>query len=139
MTNPSAAPSHAPHQSLPAERYVRAERFLPWNAARLTFGMGIDPQWIDDGDGFWFRSETAGGPRYCRVDPGGDAVRPAFDHVGLAAALSRALSAPVDPDRLDLQDLTFQQGPERVTFTSRRPVMDLSPGRRYLRTKRIAV
>ena len=44
-------------------------------------------------------------------------ARPAFDHVRLAAALSRAMSAPVDPDRLDLDDLTFQRDPERVTFS----------------------
>ena len=109
---------HAPTQTLPAERYARAERFLPWNAARLTFGMGIDPQWIDGGDGFWFRSQTAGGPRYRRVEEGGDAVQQAFDHVRLAAALSRAMAASVDPDHLDLQDLMFQHAPERVTFTS---------------------
>ena len=47
MARPSEA-DHVPNQALPAERYARAERFLPWNAARLTFGMGIDPQWIDD-------------------------------------------------------------------------------------------
>ena len=28
------------------------------------------------------------------------------------------LSAPMDPDRLDLQDLTFQRDPERVSFTT---------------------
>ena len=117
MVNPSGVET-ATNQTMPVERYARAERFLPWNATKLVFGMGIEPRWIDGGDGFWFRSETAGGPRYRRVDVGPDAARPAFDHGRLAAALSRAAKAPVDPDRLDLHDLVFQWDPERVTFST---------------------
>ena len=39
VTSPQRPITH-PTRHLPAERYARAERFLPWNAARLTFGHG---------------------------------------------------------------------------------------------------
>ena len=107
----------APCGAMPAERYAGAERFLPWNASRLLFGMGIDPEWIDSGDGFWFREETAGGSRYRRVDSGSGEDVVAFDHVRLAAALSRASGVPYDGDRLDLDDLSFHEGGEPFTFT----------------------
>ncbi len=103
-------------RSLPTEQYRRAERFLPWNANRMLFRMGVDPHWVDGTDAFWYRSETAAGPRYRRVEPATGAVTSAFDHVRLAAALSRASGAPFDPDDLDLKDLTFPRHPDRVTF-----------------------
>ncbi len=105
-------------QALPPERYARAERFLPWNAARLLFSMGVDPHWIDGTDTFWYRIETAHGPRYRRVDPVAGTVTPAFDHVRLAAALTQASGVPIDPDRLDLEGATFLGDPDRLTFTT---------------------
>jgi len=104
--------------TISSERYARAERFLPWNADRLLFQMGIDPRWIEGTDRFWYRSETALGPRYPLVDPTGGTVQPAFDHVRLAAALTRASGLPVDPDGLNLTDLVFEGDSSNVTFTS---------------------
>jgi len=105
-------------QTVVPKRYVRAERFLPWNASRLAFNMGIDPQWSGGGDVFLFRSHTSGGPRYQRVDPIAGTVTPTFDHVRLAAALSRASGVPTDPDGLDLEDIARLDDPDRVTFSA---------------------
>ena len=115
-------------QTLTPERYARAERFLPWNATRLLYNMSVDPHWIDGTDTFWYRGETATGPRYRRVDPVAGSVAAAFDHGRLAAALTQASGVPVDPERLDLDVGSFLDDPDRVTFTTdgRSWVCDLS-------------
>ncbi len=100
------------------EHYARAERFLPWNADRLLFQMGIDPRWIDGTDRFWYRSETAQGPRCRLIDPDAGTAAPAFDHVRLAASLSRASGISFDSDGLDLGDLVFDDDPVSLTFTA---------------------
>ena len=126
MASPSGIAVDAGRRISP-EQYARAERFLPWNADRLLFQMGIDPKWIEGTDRFWYRSETANGPRYRLVDPEAGTAAPAFDHVRLAASLSRASGVSADPDRLDLADLVYRDHPARLTFTAldRRWVCDL--------------
>jgi hypothetical protein len=85
--------------------YTRAERFLPWHAARLMRGLTIDPRWIDDGDTFWFRQTTPAGARFVRCDPAVGTCEPVFDHVRLAAALSRATSRPFAADCLPITEI----------------------------------
>ncbi len=33
---------------MPEEAYERAEKFLPWNAYKLTFSTHIQPNWIEN-------------------------------------------------------------------------------------------
>ncbi|MEX1158781.1 MAG: DPP IV N-terminal domain-containing protein [Thermomicrobiales bacterium] len=72
------------------EDYARAESFLPWNVEKLIFRMGAEPKWIGDTERFWYRNRTREGVEFVLVDPEARAREPAFDHVRLAAALSRA-------------------------------------------------
>ena len=68
------------------EDYARAERFLPWNAAKLLHSVELTPHWIDDGDTFWYRTTRRDGVQFVKVDPEKGTREPAFDHVRLAAA-----------------------------------------------------
>lgn len=98
-----AAPERA--AALPRATYIRAERFLPWNAASLMRGLDIEPHWIDDGDAFWFRQQTPAGARFLRCDPERGACEPLFDPVRLAAALSRTIGRPFAASSLPIEDL----------------------------------
>lgn len=76
------------------ETYARAERFLPWNVEKLVFGAQVEPHWIDGGERFWYRVSTGSGHQFVVVDAARGAREPAFDHIKLAAALSRASGTP---------------------------------------------
>ncbi|MCC6703896.1 MAG: DPP IV N-terminal domain-containing protein, partial [Thermomicrobiales bacterium] len=83
--------------------YVRAERFLPWNAARLAFELDVEPHWIGGGDRFWYRAERIDGVWFFVVDTASGHTEPAFDHVRLAAILSRTTGTPFDAAKLPLE------------------------------------
>lgn len=72
-----------------AEDYARAERFLPQHVAKLLFQLEIRPNWILQTDTFWYLVQTREGKRFVRVDPVAGTKQDAFNHVRLAAALSR--------------------------------------------------
>ena len=76
------------------EDYARAERFLPQNIGKLAFRLDITPKWIGKGDCFWYRVNTRDGKQFMYVDPDAGIRKEAFDHVKLAAELSRASNKP---------------------------------------------
>ncbi|MDQ3696135.1 MAG: S9 family peptidase [Chloroflexota bacterium] len=97
--------------------YARAERFLPWNVASLMRGLEIQPRWIAGGDAFWFRQTTPTGTRFVRCDPERGACETAFDHVRLAAALSRASGLPFAAGSLPFDEIELAANPDQVRFT----------------------
>ncbi len=79
---------------LPTARYARAESLLVWNARHLVTRATIDAHWLDEGDRFWYRVETADGPRVLMVDPdAGTAPRP-FDPPSTPATEPGVLRSP---------------------------------------------
>ena len=52
-----------PHAPLAAQQvsYARAEQLLPWNTDRLVSGDQVQPQWMKDGNRFWYRNKTSAG------------------------------------------------------------------------------
>ncbi|HYI16766.1 MAG TPA: DPP IV N-terminal domain-containing protein [Thermomicrobiales bacterium] len=89
--------------------YARAESFLPWNVDKLVFRMGVEPQWIDDSERFWYRNRTRNGVEFVLVDPDAGSREPAFDHVRLAAALTHASGRPTTHDQLPLEELDLNE------------------------------
>ena len=101
-----AGPDHAP--AVTRATYTRAERFLPWNAARLMRGLAIEPHWIEGGDTFWFQLDLPNGTQFMRCDPEQNSYDPLFDHTWLAAALSRATGRPFAGTSLPIDDLELE-------------------------------
>ncbi len=97
-----------PAEAVPMwEAYVRAERFLPWNAALLTSDLAIKPCWIDSGDRFWYRVRHGKGTEFVLVDPATESRTVAFDHDRLAASLSRATGMAYSADQLPFAAIEF--------------------------------
>jgi dipeptidyl aminopeptidase/acylaminoacyl peptidase len=114
----SSAPTpHAP-DSLTAADYARAEGFLDASTSRLVFGDAVRPVWLD-GDRFWYRTGVRGGSEYVLVDPATGIRARAFDHERLVGALARAGEPGLDPLRLPLADLAFEDGGRALTFQIR--------------------
>ena len=93
-------------QAVTADDYSRAEHLLTETTAALVTGTGVAPRWLDQGR-FWYRSTTAQGSQYMLVDPARKTRVAAFDHERIAASLSNASGSRVDPNRLNVQTLTF--------------------------------
>src|ERR1700720_4012942 len=72
------------------EDYARAEQFLPWKIANLIFDGHVEPHWIEESDRFWYHSRRPDGTQFLLVDPERESCEPAFDHIRLAAELSRS-------------------------------------------------
>ncbi len=77
---------------LTADDYARAERFMTYNTTPLVFRSGVRANWLP-GDRFWYRNVIPEGSEFILVDPAKGIRAPAFDHAGLAAALSAAVGS----------------------------------------------
>jgi len=97
--------------------YVRAERFLPWHAGRLVFGLDVDPHWIGKSDSFWYRAARRDGVEFVLVDPEKGTRRPAFDHARIASSLSTVSGIPVDPASLPFLEVSFDESHSSVRFS----------------------
>jgi len=89
------------------EDYARAESFLPWNVEKRVFRMSVEPHWIGDSERFWYRNRTRDGAEFVLVDPETGTRAPAFDHIRLAAALTRASGQPTTHTHLPFESIEF--------------------------------
>ncbi|HEX5505700.1 MAG TPA: DPP IV N-terminal domain-containing protein, partial [Thermomicrobiales bacterium] len=96
--------------------YARAEQFLPWNVKTLVFNVEVTPHWLGESDRFWYRRTGRAGAEFILVDPATAERRPAFDHVRLAAALSRAAGAHYLHNRLPFDELEFVEDDRAIRF-----------------------
>jgi dipeptidyl aminopeptidase/acylaminoacyl peptidase len=71
------------------EDYVRAEGFAE-RTRDLVIDVAEEPNWIGEGNRFWYRKSVEGGDRFVLVDPTVPEKGPAFDHARLAASLTAA-------------------------------------------------
>ena len=79
-----------PHTAAAQVSYARAEQLLNWNTDRLVSGDVVQPEWLKDGNRFWYRNKLADGSEFVLVDPVTNSRRPLFDHVRLARAMTLA-------------------------------------------------
>jgi dipeptidyl aminopeptidase/acylaminoacyl peptidase len=87
--------------------YSRAEQLLNWNSDRLVSGDQVNPQWLKDGNRFWYRNKTSTGAEFVLVDPGTASKTLLFDHVKLAQAMTSASDTAFDGNKLPFQTFKF--------------------------------
>ncbi len=103
-------------ERLTSADYARAEAFLGQNASQRVFGAQVSPAWIDEGDRFWYRNRFQEGHEFVLVDPEAGVRNRAFDHVALAAALSRASDNDFEPYDLPFSTFRFVEDDTAVEF-----------------------
>jgi dipeptidyl aminopeptidase/acylaminoacyl peptidase len=111
--------------------YTQAERLLSWNTSPLISGDSIRPQWLLDGNRFWYRNKTANGAEFVLVDPVRNSRLELFDNTRLAAALSTANDTSYDPNHLPFRTFKFTddgKNEHEIEFASgkRRFLCDIS-------------
>jgi dipeptidyl-peptidase 4 len=87
--------------------YARAEQLLTWNTERLVSSDAVVPQWMKDGNRFWYRNKTPSGAEFVLIDPVANARRLLFDHVRLAQAMTIAGDTAFDGNKLPMQTFRF--------------------------------
>ncbi len=87
--------------------YARAEQLLNWNTDRLVSGDQVNPQWLKDGNKFWYRNKTSNGAEFVLVDPVTTSKTLLFDHVKLAQAMTSASDTAFDGNKLPFQTFKF--------------------------------
>ncbi len=94
--------------------YARANNFQSRGVA-ATFNLTLQPNWSKDG--LWYTLLAPLGVRsYIWVDGATGAKRPLFDQVALAKALAAKTSSPVDPNKMRLDPLRYDQPNQKITF-----------------------
>ncbi len=102
-----AHPNNGVQAQVTAVDYARAEQLLPWNAARLVTGDEVAPQWLKDGNRFWYRNKTRTGADYVVINPFTNTRGLLFENARLAAVMSVAADTAFDPDRLPFRAFRF--------------------------------
>jgi len=75
----------------------------------------VQPNWLPDGR-MWYRVTTAEGSEFLLVDPARGTREPAFDHVRLAAALSKAAGTTYDGPHLPFDSIGITPDSRYVAF-----------------------
>jgi dipeptidyl aminopeptidase/acylaminoacyl peptidase len=87
--------------------YARAEQLLGWNTSNLVSGDQVTPQWLRDGNRFYYRNKTVDGAEFVLIDPVSSTRRLFFDHDRLARAMTVAGDTAFDGKKLPFQALRF--------------------------------
>jgi len=101
-----AQTSTVPGASAPLS-YAKAEQLLNWNTTLLVSGDSVVPQWMLDGNRFWYRNKTAAGAEYVMIDPVRNTRGLVFDNARLAAAMSTARDTSYEPNKLPFRTFKF--------------------------------
>jgi len=105
-------------RSLTAADYAQAEKFMAYNTAPLVLRSGVRPNWLP-GDRFWYRNSIENdGSEFILVDPKRGTRRPAFDHAGVAAALSKAAGKTFDAAHLPFWTFDFSKDGKSISFSA---------------------
>ena len=111
----ATAASAQPVRQFTAADYDRAVRMLGASLNQLVVGGNVNPNWLAD-DRFWYRNQVSAGYEFVLVDPAKRTRSAAFDHVALAAALSKAAGTTYTETTLPFQTFVFSTRRDSIAF-----------------------
>ena len=97
--------------------YQRAERMLSSFTSGLITGATVRPVWVDDKH-FWYMSNGENGPEFLLVDASSGEKSPAFDHKGVARALSGISGEKSRSNALPLRSFEYINDMAGIRFVS---------------------
>ena len=103
-------------QDLTKADYEKAEKMMGYHTASLVDRANIRVNWLPD-EKCWYRVLTANGSEFIVGDPKKGTRLPAFNHLKLAAALSKATGKQVEPTNLPFTTIRFLADGHSVGFT----------------------
>lgn len=109
------------------ERYQRAQELLGAILGASGLNAEVLPRWLGDSDSFWYERVSPGLRQYRLVDAEAGQERPLFDADRLAARLSAACGAEVDPGEPPLSRPQVSPDGTVVSFTAFGRAWDYRP------------
>jgi hypothetical protein len=109
-------PAYQPTRTEVMKRYK--DMMLLDNTARnTTFKMRVQANWQAGGNSFWYSNALKGDQfEYIFVDAAKGTKQPAFDHARLAAALARPTGQNVEPTKMRLRNLVYENNGKKLSF-----------------------
>jgi dipeptidyl-peptidase-4 len=96
--------THGSHQTA---NFELAARFAPYRMRNLVKSTAVTPNWIEDGDRFWYQWDDTDGTYYHIVDPARGTKRQIFDNDQIASELTRITGDPWDGQHTGISSLKF--------------------------------
>lgn len=96
--------------------YQLASRFSPEKLRKMIFSTNVSPNWLKQGDQFWYVYETSEGKKWYLVDPAQRKKEPLFDNADFAAQLTRIVKDPYDAQNIDIRGLRFNEDGRSFRF-----------------------
>ncbi|MEA3318335.1 MAG: DPP IV N-terminal domain-containing protein [Bacteroidota bacterium] len=98
------------------EDYKRAEKFLHFNIYNLVQNLNLTPNWIDETENFWYKTEIKNGHKFMLVISNKKEVKEAFNHQKLAKLLKQELNKEINHDSLPFSKIKFKNKMKTIMF-----------------------
>jgi dipeptidyl aminopeptidase/acylaminoacyl peptidase len=96
--------------------YALASRFSPDKVNKFLFSTSVDPHWLKTGDRFWYVYENREGKAWYIVDAAKGIRTRMFDHVRMAAEITKIVKDPFDAQHLPIENLKFTSDELAIQF-----------------------
>jgi dipeptidyl aminopeptidase/acylaminoacyl peptidase len=97
--------------------YQLASEWTKAKVDKLVFSTSVTPHWFSSSDKFWYSYKTSSGTAYYVVDPAKGSKAALFDHVKLAAALTRLTGLPYDGEHLPIEHIELEDHDTALRFS----------------------
>ena len=112
----------------PTPNYRLASKFSPTNIAKLVHSTSVRPNWLKNGNRFWYQYKTTEGSKYYIVDADKRTKKALFDNEKMAEWLTEITKDPYDAQHLPRFNFKFAKNETairfRITSTEKVEVVD---------------
>ena len=100
----------------PTPNYRAASKFSPTNLGKLVHSTSVRPNWLKNGNRFWYQYKTTAGSNYYLVDADKGTQKELFDKEKMAQWLTEMTKDPYDAQHLPQFDFKFVKNETAVQF-----------------------
>lgn len=100
----------------PSPNYRAAAKFSPTNIAKLVHSTAVNPNWLKNGNRFWYQYKTTEGSKYFIVDADKKSKKELFDTEKMAQWLTEITKDPYDAKHLPRFDFKFVKDETAIQF-----------------------
>ena len=101
---------------IPTPNYRLASRFSPTNISKLVHSTSVSPNWLKNGNRFWYQYKTTQGSNYYLVDADKRTRTQLFDNAKMAKWLSEITKDPYDAKHLPRFNFKFVKNETAIRF-----------------------
>ncbi|MCA0133346.1 S9 family peptidase [Winogradskyella alexanderae] len=100
----------------PTPNYRAASKYSPTNIAKMVHSTSVRPNWLKNGNRFWYQYKTTEGSKYYIVDADNRTKKELFDNEKMARWLTEITKDPYDAKHLPKFDFKFVKNETAIQF-----------------------